>query len=118
MITGWLLKIVVGFALAGFLLVEAGSPLVTRAQLDGVAHDAADSAALDLLDKNDLVRARAVAEGIAAEDEAAVKSFTVDENGVHVTVERQARSVLFKKIEQLESWYDVEVSATASTVRK
>ena len=118
MITGWLLKIVLGFVLLGFILVEAGSPLITRAQLDEVAHDAADNAALDLLDRNDVNRARTIAEGIVTEEEAALKSFSIDQAGVHVTVERQARSLLLKKVKQFESWYDVEVSATASTVRR
>lgn len=118
MITGWLVKIVLGFVLTGFILVEAGSPLVTRAQLDDVAHDAADNAALDLLDKNDPKRARTIAEGIVVEKDAFLKSFSVDQAGVHVTVERPARSLLLKKVKQLESWYDVEVSATASTVRR
>lgn len=118
MITGWLLKIVLVFVLLGFILVEAGSPLITRAQLDEVAHDAADNAALDLLDRNDVNRARTIAEEIVAEEDAALKSFSIDQAGVHVTVERQARSLLLKKVKQFESWYDVEVSATASTVRR
>lgn len=118
MITGWLFRIVLVFALLGFILVDAGSPLVTRAQLDDVAHDAADSAVLDLLDKNDVDRARAIAEDIAAEKDAALKSFSVDQSGVHVTVEREAWSLVLKRVEQLESWYDVEVSVTAATVRR
>lgn len=118
MITGWLVKIVVGFGLAGFVVVEAGAPLVIRAQLDGVAHDAADSAARDLLDRNDAPRAQAVAQQVAAEEDAALKSFTIDQNGVHVTVEREAPSVLLKKVEPLQGWYDVEVSASASTMRR
>lgn len=117
MITGWLVRIVVGFALVGFLIVEAGSPLVTRAQLDGIAHDAADSAALDLLDNNDPDRARQIALDIVTDKDAFLKAFTVDQRGVTVTVEREARSLVLKEIDQLESWYDVEVTATADTVR-
>lgn len=117
MITGWLLKMVLSFALVGFLLVEGGSPLITRAQLDDVAHDAADNAVLEILDHNDAEQARAVAEEIATDEDAALTRFTIDQQGVTVTVEREARSFLLKKFEPLESWYDVEVTATAARVR-
>ena len=118
MITGWLLKIVLAFALVGFLGVELGSPLVTRAQLDTVAHDAADNAVLDLLAHNDDERARQTALDIVTEKSAVLKHFEITTTGVVVTVEREARSFLLKKVEQLESWYDVEVTATASRVKR
>lgn len=119
MITGWLSKIVIGIALVGFLAVELISPVAVRAQLDGVAHDAADNAALHLLDHPDEVeRARLIADEIAKEKDAALTFFDVGSNGVTVTVEREARSFLLKKMEQLESWYDVEVTASAARVRR
>lgn len=119
MITGWLAKIVIGIALVGFLAVELISPVAVRAQLDGVAHDAADNAVLHLLDHPDEVeRARLIADEIAREKDAALTFFDVGTNGVTVTVEREARSFLLKKVEQLESWYDVEVTASAARVRR
>ena len=118
MITGWLLKIIVGFALVGLLIFEGGSPLITKAQLDEVAHDAADNAALDLLEKNDVERARQTAADIATGKKAVLTRFTISQTGVNVTVQRQARSILLKNIDQLRDWYDVEASATASTVRR
>ena len=118
MITGWLFKIVFGIALVGFLAVETVSPLVTRAQLDEIAHDAADNAALNLLETNDAEKARAVAMNIAVGKDAVLSRFAIDQTGVNVTVEREARSVLLKKIDQFRSWYAVKVSATASTVRR
>ena len=119
MITGWLAKIVLGIALFGFLGVELVSPVVVRAQLDDVAHDAADNAALWLLDHPDgSERAREIAEDIAVEKDAVLTVFDIGTAGVTVTVERQARSFLLKKVEQLQSWYDVEVTASAATVRR
>lgn len=120
MITGWLSKIVLGIALVGFLVVELVSPVVVRAQLDGIAHDAADNAALHLLDRPaDTERAREIAEEIVAEEDGvALTVFTVGTGGVSVTVQRQARSFLLGKVEQLKSWYDVKVSASAATVRR
>ena len=115
MITGWLLKIVLGFVVVGFLLVEAGSPIVTRAQLDDIAHDAADVAALELMNTNDVERARASAEQIVIDKDATLSKFEVVTGGVQITVRRQARSVLLKKWKTTADWYDVEVSADAST---
>lgn len=118
MIVGWLVKIVLGFALAGLLMVEAGSPLVARGQIDGVAHDAADSAALELLDHGDPERSRAVAQKIADDNDVALESFTIDQRGVTVTVMREAWSVLLKRWDRTKTWYDVRVTATASRARR
>lgn len=119
MITGWLSKIVIGIALVGFLAVELISPVAVRAQLDGVAHDAADNAVLHLLDHPDEIeQARLIADEIAREKDAVLTFFDVGTNGVTVTVEREARSFLLKKMEQFESWYDVEVTASAARVRR
>lgn len=117
MIVGWLMKIVLGIAILGLLVVEGGSPLITRAQLDDVAHDAADNAALDLLDKRDPERARMIAEDIVREKDAALTEFRVEPGRVYVTVQKEARSWVFKRLDQLKDWYDVEVSVSASTVR-
>lgn len=118
MVTGWLLKIVLSFVLTGLLIVEAGSPLITRAQIDGVAHDAADSAALDLLDHNDVDHARQVAQSIADDKNVVLAAFTVDQRGVVVTVEREAWSLVFKKVDKTKSWYDVRVTAIASRAKR
>lgn len=117
MITGWLLKIVLSFVVAGVLVAELGAPLVTRAQIDGIAHDAADNAALDLLDHNDPVRARAVAQEIADDKNVVLEAFTVDQRGVRVTVARTSWSLLLKKWDKTKSWYDVRVTATATKAR-
>ena len=111
----WLTKIVVVIALAGLAVVEVGSPMVTRVQLDGVAHDAADSAAHELFERPDLERARAAAGALATQQSAGLKDFQVDAQGVvHVTVQREARSLVLRKWQRARSWFDVEVSATAT----
>ncbi|PLS76573.1 MAG: hypothetical protein CYG61_01285 [Actinobacteria bacterium] len=114
MITGWLVKLVVSIALVGFLAVELGAPLVTRAQLDDLAHDAADNAALELLNSADVERARAVAGEILQDKDATLKEFAVDQQGrVVLTTEREARSFLLKNWSTTDSWYDVEVEVTS-----
>lgn len=117
MVVGWLVKIVLSLVLTALVIVEAGSPLITRAQIDGVAHDAADSAALELLDRNDLERARDVAQEIADDHDVVLESFTVDQRGLRVTVARKAWSLVMKKWDKTKTWYDVRVTATASMAK-
>ncbi|HEX2064793.1 MAG TPA: hypothetical protein VHE80_10275 [Acidimicrobiales bacterium] len=108
-------KIVVVLVLLGVAVVELGSPVVTRAQLDGVAHDAAASAAHELFERPDIERARTSAAQLATERGARLTSFSVEPNGVvHVTVEREARSLVLKRWRQAEGWYDVEVDASST----
>jgi hypothetical protein len=117
-ITGWLMKLVLGILVAGLVVFELGSPLVTRTQIDGVAHDMADSAAFELLERQNLERAREVAQKIADEEDVVLESFTVDHRGLRVTVLRKARSLVLKKWDQTKTWYDVRVTATASTANR
>ncbi|MEO7837366.1 MAG: hypothetical protein ABIS21_06975 [Acidimicrobiales bacterium] len=101
-------------ALVGFLAVELGAPLVTRAQLDDLAHDAADNAALEILSSRDVERAKAVAVEILGDKDATLKEFGVDQQGqIVLTAEREARSILLKKWSRTKSWYDVEVKVTS-----
>jgi len=111
-IGGWLLKVFGVIALIGFVAVEVGSPVVTRVQLDGVAHDVADGAMQELRNTN-AQEAAAGAQRAAAARDAVLEEFVVDPEGlVHVTVGRQARSVLLKSWSVTAGWYDVEVTAT------
>ena len=115
MITGWLVKIILGIAAVGFLAIELGSPLVMQAQLDGVAHDAADAAGLELRTSGNEDAARAEAARVAEDNDAELKAFeVVDPDTARVTVEKDARSFLLKKWDRTESWYDVEKSATSA----
>lgn len=115
MIARWVLKVVAVIGVVGFVVVELGSPLVTRVQLDGVANDAADDAASSLTHSRDQSHAAATARQVAAARGAQLTRFQVDPatSAVHLTVDRQARSVLFRKWGPLENWYRVEVSASA-----
>lgn len=115
MITGWLVKIVLGFALVGLAVVEGGSPLVTRAQLDGVAHDAADDAARTLQDSNDFGRACQVAQEVAARHNAyiGVGECKATQGEVTITVHKQAWSMFLKKWDTTESWYDVSITVSS-----
>jgi hypothetical protein len=114
-ITGWLVKIVVVIALLGFAALELGSPLWTRAQLDGVAHDAADEAARAFANGRNFQESRRVAEQQAESEDALLTDFTQDAKGtVRVTVFREARSYLLHRFGPTKDWYDVSVDATAT----
>ena len=116
MVSRWLLKIALVIGILGFAGVELGAPLITRVQLDGVAHDAANDAAHELLQTRDVNRALAVADQVTVQKDAALKpgSFFVDSAGlVHLTVEREAVSIVLKKWDRTKTWYDVEVEATS-----
>jgi hypothetical protein len=111
-ITGWLVKLVVAIALVGFLVVELGTPLVVRLQLDGTAHDAADSAEAIMRDRGSFDAAKQAAVEVATGESASVDEFSLDEEGhVRVTLHKEAKSYLLKRWGRLKSWYDVRVSA-------
>lgn len=114
MISGFLLKIVLGIALVGLVAIEGGSPLITRAQVDGAAHDAAEDAAHEFFQTQNVDKARAVAEEIAAKEDVVLEDFAIDEAGtVTVKMFKEARSVLLKKWSVTKSWYEIRVSASA-----
>jgi hypothetical protein len=105
---------VLALGVLGVAGVEAGSPFVTRSQLETVARDAADAAVVAVLENGDVEAARQIAQMIASENDAALKSLIVDQGGLRVVVEREAPSLLLKRWDQTKDWYDVEVTATAS----
>ena len=115
MIGRWLIKLVVGIALFGFLVIELGSPLITRATLDGQAHDAANDAAHELFQSHSEDRAQVIAQQDADNDHAKLAIFRIDEQGtVHVTLSKQARSYVLYKFKPTRDWYNVRVSASAA----
>jgi Flp pilus assembly protein TadG len=113
-----LVKIVLGIALVGLAAVELGSPIVMRAQLDGVAHDAADAAELELQSRGDQEAAKAEAVRVAEENDATLEAFSIEQQGsIKVTVRKEARSFVLKKWSRTESWYDVKVSVTSEPAK-
>ncbi len=115
MVSRFLIKVILIIVVVGGAIVEFGSPLVVRAQLDGVANDAASDAAFTMFQTRDANQARATAEQVVSTRDATFKNLQVDPSGaVTVTVGREAPSLIAKR--WLASWYDVEVSSSA--VRK
>ena len=115
MIGGWLVKVIVGIALLGFVVVELGSPFVARAQADDAAHEVANEASFRLRDN---FTQQSLDEACASEaEEHAVTivacTFDTPTDEVRVTVTKHARSFLLDKFDATKDWYDVEASAEA-----
>lgn len=115
MISSWLLKVLAGVAMAGFLVFELGTPLVARLQLDDVAHDAADAAGRDLRGGKTVAQARDTAGAIVADRGGRLDGFELRPDGrIHVTISKRAESYVLDRVDQLRSWYQVEVDATSA----
>jgi hypothetical protein len=111
----WLFKLALAIALLGAVAFELGSPVVARLQLDDAAHDAADTASRTISRKGDRARAKVEAASIAQDAGASLTRFEVLSDGeVAVTLAKEAPSYLLKRVQQVESWYDVEVDASSS----
>lgn len=115
MIGGWLVKVLVGIAVLGFLVIEIGSPLVARAQADDAAHEVANEAAFRLRDSftqqtlDDSCAAEAAEQGVAV-----VRCEVDASRNVVVTVTKDAKSFLFAKFDATAKWYKAEATATAT----
>lgn len=109
MISGWLVKLIVSLALTALLIFEAGSPLMTRFQLDGVAAEAARQANREFDKTGSKTAAEKKAKESAAESGADLIGFAVTKDAAAVTVSRKAPSIIFGKWEKTKSYYDVKV---------
>ena len=110
MISGWVVRLVVSLALLGLVLFEAGSPLIAKVQLDGLAHETARQARRTY-DRSGIAReAKATAEKVAGEEDAAVTAFAITrDGGVALTIQRTAPSVILGKWDKTKSYYQVSV---------
>jgi len=113
-IGGWILKIAIALAVLAFAIVELGSPLLTKATLDGTAHDAANDAAHEYFQSHDPTKACQAASDDASNGHADLAHCDIDDQGVvHVTLSKQARSYLLRRFSQTKGWYNVRVSVSA-----
>ena len=115
MIGGWLVKVLIGIALLGFAVIELGSPLVARAQVDDAAHEVANEASFRLRDVNTQDSLRLACETKSAEQNVALVSCGINAaDEIEVTVTKEARSLLLAKFEPFAKWYKAEATATAT----
>lgn len=107
MITGWLVKLLVGLALAGIVVFDGGSILVNYFTLDSTANDIANAISTDI-GGGSAVNERALedkAETLANEADARLVDFSVDEDHVvYLKLRRRADTLVVGKIGWIEDW--------------
>lgn len=113
-ITGWLLRLVIGLALLGVVVFEFGAVVIARVGVDGTAQTAAREAALVYGSSQNVETAKAEAAKKAKEGGATLSSFEVSQDGttVTVTLERKARTFLIHKIGALKKYATVRATDT------
>lgn len=117
MISGWLIKIVLGMAAIGFGIIELGSPLIAQAQADDSAHAVADAAAQAVqFNYTEEALQTACATKAAEQDVELMACGLSGSNEVSVTVRKVAKSYLLKNFEQTAKYYVVDKSASAQRI--
>jgi hypothetical protein len=103
-VVSFLVKLVIGLALAGFILAEAGQIIFARISAEDAADRAAQAAANEYEDTGDIDIAHRVAVDEAEEDEAKLTKFVVNpaDGSVRVVVRKRANTLLVDKIGFME----------------
>lgn len=117
-ILGWLFKVVAFLALLGVPVFEAGAIVVARVQVDGIAANAADDAALEFGSSGSTAKAQSAAERIARVSGAEIVAFTVyrEQDIVRVRVRKVARTFFLQRIAATRK-YTVATSTHDGTIR-
>ena len=116
MISGWLLKVLLGIFLVGAAILELGSPLITRAQADDAAHEVADDASFAIRNSFTEQALKDACDQTAADKHVTVVVCKVEQTSgdVIVTVEKKARSIILAKWSVTKDWYDIKVTAVST----
>jgi hypothetical protein len=119
MVLGWLLRVSAALVLMGVLAFDVFSLAYTNVTAVDDAEIVATQGALALIESpRDVKAARAVSQRQAEELGVALrgKDWWIDEDGeVHVTVTREARSVVLHYVPQLRRYLTVHAVGTAAT---
>lgn len=112
MISGWLMKVVLGIALVGAIVIEVGSPLVAKAQADDAATQIADETSFRLRDNftQAQLEASCAEEGDKHDVSIVTCDFDQSTNEVVIRVRKEARSLVLKNWSATEDWYHPEVT--------
>ena len=95
---GWLVKIVIGFALIGVLAADAISLALGHLHAQDSASDAATAAQAAYGPTNDFLAARTAAERSAAANDVTLADFQVTGGTMKVTITLQARTFLVRHL--------------------
>ena len=104
-------KIILPIVVLAYLAFQLCPPLFLRMQLDGYAHDAADSAASALVNGDADSAKAAATQDVSLHRGVTMTAFAVTGHTVEVTLETDAKSY-FSRFGSLKGWF--HVTSTAS----
>lgn len=107
------LVLIAALALGIALVVEIGSPVLTRRTLATTASNAAGAAAAEIAARKTPAEARAAADAAAARDGAGVEEFDVTGNHVRLRIDKDAHSYVLHRFKSTQRWYHVTAKASA-----
>ena len=112
MISGWLIKVVLGIALVGAIVIEVGSPLVAKAQADDAATQIADDTSFRLRDNFTQAQLEQSCDTEAEKHDVTIVTCDFDQSTqeVVIRVRKEARSLVLKNWSATEDWYLPEVT--------
>lgn len=119
-VVSWLVKIVIGLAIAGVILFDAGAIVVNFFGLDGAADEIANQMSTDItagtitdFEEHEL---KAQARKEARKREAKLTKFSIDAQGdIHVRLKRTADTLIVSRIPWIEDWGTQTAEGQAST---
>lgn len=105
-VVSWLLKVVLGLAVAGLILFEVVGVVLARGTAEDTAAKAAQDAGFTYRDTGDVKRAEATAKAYAENEGAEFISLSVDEEArtTTVTVRKKARTFFIQYIGPLKKY--------------
>ena len=102
-ISGWLVRVVLGIVVAGVLCMEAGALIETRVAVDGIADDDAVQA-VQTAHASGTAAARDAAASYARDHGATLTGFASSATGIHVRLQKQAHSLVLRRIKAWRHW--------------
>jgi hypothetical protein len=119
-VLSWLVKLIIGLAIGGVILFDAGSILVNYFGLDGAADEIANMLATDVsgggLDINDEQELEGIARKEARKREAKLTDFDIDDRArIHIRLKRTAETVVVSRIPPIEDWATATAEGQATT---
>lgn len=118
-ITGWLVKLVLGLAVFGVLTFEAGAVIVSIVGADGASRVAAQDGVAEYARSHNAEEARKDAAAAAVREGATLVEFTADSQGVSsqeratATVEKKAKTLFIHRIGFLRRFTHPRSDSTA-----
>jgi hypothetical protein len=119
-VLNWLVKLIIGLAIGGVILFDAGSILVNFFGLDGAADEIANMLATDVssgkLDLNDEGEIEEIARKEARKRDAKLTKFEIDAKArIHVRLKSTADTIVVSRISPIEDWAVATAEGQAAT---